>query len=958
MSSKILSPRGWRNPYKSVLAKKSSYFLSSKKKKTRKWGKLLFSFIFLFIIIFSFIFLVNFGWTFFQLPSPDKLIERDFAQSTIIYDRTGKNVLYQIYGEQKRTLIGFDQVPEYLKLATIVIEDKNFYQHKGFDLKALIRAVLANLKKGGKAQGGSTITQQLVKNVILTPEKTYTRKIKELILSYQIEKKFSKDEILKMYFNEIPYGSQAYGAEAAAQLYFNKHAKDLSLDEATLLASLPQAPTRLSPYGTHKDELIKRQQYILDLMVEEGYLDKVDADEAKEENVLAKIVAKRENITAPHFVMYVKEILSEKYGEQTVEQGGLKVYTTLDLEKQKIAETAVEEGVKKNEKSFKASNAALVAIDPKSGEILAMVGSKNFFDEKIDGQFNATMGLRQPGSSFKPIAYATAFEKGFTPETILFDLETNFGPSGDGTDYIPQNYTGKNYGPVTMRKALSGSLNIPSVKTLYLAGINNVLDLADKLGYSTLKDRSRYGLSLVLGGGEVKLLEHASAFGIFSQDGMKYDSKAILKIEDSQGKIIEENKLGRGERILDEQTAREINSILSDNSSRSFIFGSSSPLFLTERPVAAKTGTTNDFRDAWTVGYTPSLVCGVWVGNNDYTSMTKGADGSVVAAPIWHKFMVEALKNNPPETFTPPQVIEIDKPVLRGKMGNEIAVKIDRASGKLATDLTPPSFVEEKIYRELHDILHYVNKDDPLGPAPENPYGNYQYERWEKPIQEWADKQGYLNQKPPTEYDDLHTPQNKPTANIIYPSDNTEINQNIITLQASGYAPRGTISKIAFFIDQQKIDESKNPFSVLANLSGLENGYHALKVIAYDDIDNSGEKEITFNLNLDNKNSAILWLSPENNSNKSPSDFPISFKVAVSSSKKISAVKIYYQNSSNPNKYLLATVSNPESHNLSILWDKPDNLESGQYDFYCEAIDENNNSLSSDKLSVNFINLP
>lgn len=953
----IVSPQSWRRSYRKTLIKKSDSFFTPGKKKTKKtFGRILFTFIALISLCGIFGFLLTVSWFSYKLPSPDKLIEQKIAQSTKIFDRTGKNLLYEIHGNERRTLIELDKVSEYLKFATIVTEDKNFYQHQGFDSIALVRALIANLRKQGKSQGGSTITQQLVKNAILSPEKTYSRKIKELILSYRIEKKFTKDQILKMYFNEIPYGSQAYGAEAASLLYFNKSAKDLTLDEATLIAALVQAPTRLSPYGTHKDELVARQKHVIDLMLEQGYISEADAQEAKKVETLKKIAPKRENIIAPHFVMYVKELLSEKYGEKIVEQGGLKVYTTLDVDKQKIAEAALQEGVKKNEKNFKATNAALVAIDPKSGEVLAMVGSRDFFDVKIDGQFNVALGLRQPGSSFKPIAYATAFQKGFTPDTILFDVETNFGPSGDGTDYIPKNYTGQNYGPLTMRKALSGSLNIPAVKTLYLAGINNVLDLAEKMGYTTLKDRSRYGLSLVLGGGEVKLLEHVAAFGTFSQDGIKHNTRVVLKIEDNQGKILEENKLDGGERILEEQAAQEINSILSDNEARSYIFGINNTLFFGDRPVAAKTGTTNDFRDAWTIGYTPSLVCGVWVGNNDFTPMNKGADGSNVAAPIWHKFIAESLKNQPIEKFIPPQKIETDKPVLKGEIGNEIKVKIDRASGKLATELTPLSFVEEKIYREVHDILQYVNKDDPLGPAPENPFSDYQYERWEEPVKKWAEEKGYLTQKPPTTYDDLHIPANKPTAQILLPEENAEVRQNILELRATGIAPRGTISRIEYFIDQQKIDSATYPFVVSANLNGLQNGWHTLKAIVYDDIDNSGEAEIGFNLNLENRSSPILWISPENNTTKSFNDFPLALKVNISSAKKIYLVKFYYQKSTDSQKHLISTNTQPEAHNLSFSWEKPADLEVGNYDFFCEAIDIDNNLLVSEKLSINIIN--
>ncbi|PIY78831.1 MAG: penicillin-binding protein, partial [Parcubacteria group bacterium CG_4_10_14_0_8_um_filter_35_7] len=413
------------------------------------------------------------------------------------------------------------------------------------------RAFWVNLTQGGRLQGGSTITQQFIKNSILTQEKTYIRKIKELILAYQIERKFTKDQILRMYLNEVPYGATAYGIEAAAQTYFGKSARDIDLTESALLVALTKAPTYYSPYGSHREELLARQRHILDLMEQAQFITPQEVQEAKKIDVLSKVISRREKIFAPHFVMYVKELLTQKYGERVVEEGGLKVYTTLDTSYQGAAEEVIRYFGEKNAENFKASNAALAAIDPRTGEILAMVGSRDWFNEEIDGMVNVTLRERQPGSSFKPVVYAASFLKGYTPETILYDVVTNFGLKAPGKgDYIPHDYDDKERGPVSIRKALAGSLNIPAVKTLYLTGLDNVLELAKNLGYTALKDKSHYGLSLVLGGGEVKLLEHTASFGVFAQEGIRHPISAIIRIEDRNGRVIEKLKI-REEKVLE-----------------------------------------------------------------------------------------------------------------------------------------------------------------------------------------------------------------------------------------------------------------------------------------------------------------------------------------------------------------------------------------------------------------------
>jgi len=603
--------------------------------------------VFILLSVSALLFLV---YTYFEAPIAANLMKRTIPLTTIIYDRTGEHVLYEIHGEENRKLISHDKIPNTIKIATIAAEDDSFYTHHGIDMVSTLRALLNNIKKNEIEQGGSTITQQLARNAFLSREKTLHRKYLEAILAIKIERKYSKDQILDMYFNQIPYGSNAYGIEAAAQTFFEKEAQELTLDESALLAALPKATTYYSPYGPHKDELISRQRQILERIAKLGLADSGQISEAKNTNTFDKVVPLQDKIEAPHFVFFVIDELEKKYGKKAVEEGGLRVYTTLDYNMQKSAEEIIQNESHYILSRYGASNASLVALNPKNGDILAMVGSKNYFDTSIDGQVNVAVRPRQPGSSFKPFAYAEAFEKGFQPETFVLDTQTDFGPDGSGKNYVPHNYDGKFHGLVTMRQALAMSLNIPAVKTLSVAGIDDTIELAHRMGISTLNDRSRYGLSLVLGGGEVKLLDMTSGFSVFANDGIRNIPQPILRIVDPKGNEYELNEMDSIP-VLDQQIARKINSILSDNSSRVPIFGPNNKLFIPGKIVAAKTGTTQEYRDAWTIGYTPYLAVGVWAGNNDNHPMRLGADGSYVAAPIWNKFMSQAISNHPEERF-------------------------------------------------------------------------------------------------------------------------------------------------------------------------------------------------------------------------------------------------------------------------------------------------------------------
>ncbi|MFA6304643.1 MAG: transglycosylase domain-containing protein [Patescibacteria group bacterium] len=899
------------------------------------------------VILFGCLTLVGlFAWLSKDLPDPNKLVERDVAQSTKIYDRTGEHLLYDIHGNQKRTIISLTEIPSYAVQATLALEDQRFYEHGGFSITGMIRGVILQTLKGKKAQGGSTLTQQLIKNAILTNERSVTRKIKELILAYRIEKKYSKDEILQMYFNEIPYGSTAYGIEAAANYYFGKSAKELTLGEAAVLAALPQAPSYYSPWGSHLDALFGRQQYALDQMVELGYITPEQAADAKAEKITFK--SRIEGIIAPHFVFFVKELLAEKYGDALVEQGGWKIISTLDFDLQQQAETIIKEQAEKNLTNFDAGNAALVAIDVKTGQILAMVGSKDFFDDTIDGQVNVAISPRQPGSSFKPIVYTAAFAKGYVPETMVYDLVTNFiTPQGP---YTPHNYDGQEHGPVSLRMALAGSLNIPAVKMIYLTGTDNVLNLADNLGYTTLGDRSRFGFSLVLGGGEVKLLEHTNAYATLAREGAKMPYSAILKLEDNQKNILEEFQTPHAQKVIEPAIARITSDVLSDNNARSFIFGSSNYLTLGDRPVAAKTGTTNDYHDAWTLGYTPQIAVGVWVGNSDNTAMKKGADGSQIAAPIWQKFMKAANANLPIQGFVKPTYSIPSKPMLGGDAGG-VKVKIDKSTGMLATEATPPQLVEEKTFKQAHDILHYVNKEDPLGPIPSDPAKDEQYNAWEEPVAKWAKEHNITNELPPTDQDNLHRLSDRPSLSLISPKDGDTINQATISFQLTASAPRG-IQKIEYYFGDKMIGIlTQEPFNQSFDLPSIGiNGQHNLVVKAYDDLGNVDQAEVKVTIDrADYLN--VAWQKPTANSTINRSTFPLMLTINVNQPEKISKADFYYQKPGEASAHWLAFKKPGTENEISVSWSEIP--EVGKYKLYPVLIDNNGQTLVGPEININ-----
>ncbi|HYK09113.1 MAG TPA: transglycosylase domain-containing protein [Candidatus Eisenbacteria bacterium] len=582
-----------------------------------------------------------------DLPSPTKLVSGSLPQSTQIYDRNG-NLLYSIFEKKNQIFIPLTSIPKTVQQATIAIEDKDFYRHGPIDLRGIARAFYVTVFHK-QVQGGSTITQQLVKNSLLSPEQTILRKIREIVLSFATEVLYPKNRILELYLNQIPYGGTAYGIEAASLSYFGKHAKDLDIAQSALLAGLPEAPTTYSPFGPHPELAKQRQKDVLFAMKDQGYITSSQYQKAVEEPLTYNNVS--DNIKAPHFVLYIKDLLEKKYGQAVVAAGGLKVKTSLDLSIQNFAQDTVASEVAKLD-GYHVTNGAAVITNPGSGEILAMVGSRDYFDTTdTDGNVNITLQHRQPGSSIKPINYAEGLIKGYTAATPFADQPICF-PNPSGPAYCPVNYDGKFHGVVDMRQSLGNSFNIPAVKMLKANGVENMLTLARQMGISSLSSNAdQYGLSLTLGGGEVTMLDMTTAFGVFANGGYRIDLHPILEIKNSKGEVLESYTPPQspifGKKVLPDGVAFIISDILADNGARLQEFGGSSELYFPKNYVSAKTGTTNDFRDNWTIGYTPNYVVTVWVGNNDNSRMNGLASGITGAAPIFHKIMLQLLDDKP-----------------------------------------------------------------------------------------------------------------------------------------------------------------------------------------------------------------------------------------------------------------------------------------------------------------------
>ena len=780
--------------------------------------------------------IIVFAYVSRDLPSPDRIVRRE-GFATKIFDRKGE-LLYDVFDNERRTPVALSEVPMSLRQATIAIEDKNFYTHAGVDPLTPFR-IMWNLAIKRRLVGGSGLTQQLVKTVILSSERTLTRKIKEFILALQIEQKYSKDQILLMYLNEVPYGGTAYGIESAAQTYFGKAARELSVAESVILAGLPQSPSNYSPYSGKL--YINRSNEVLRRMREDGYITSVQETGIRTQ--IDKIVFSTQSgiLKAPHFVFYVKQKLIERYGEKAVEQGGLRVTTTLDLSLQELAQKTVSEEIA-TVKNLKITNGALVAIDPGTGQILSMVGSKDWSDPNYDGKYNVTLASRQPGSTIKPVVYLAGLRKGFTASTMILDTKTSF-PGGDKPEYVPENYDGKFRGPILVREALGNSINIPAVKMLSWVGIKNMMSTAFDLGITTLEPTSenlkRVGLSVALGGGEVRPLEIISAYSAFANGGIKYDPIAILKVTDSNNRILEEWRPDSGRRVMSTGEAFIISAILSDPKSRDITFGPRSLINVEGRTISVKTGTTNDKRDNWTIGWTPSVIVGVWVGNNDNSPMREVASGTTGAAPIWRKVIMAALKEKRDEPLSPPDdIVQID---------------VDKVSGFSAHD----NFESKKEYfikgtepagdDPIHKNIRNCNGDlkEALIFKESDPFEKDGKNLWQAGIDEWLVGQADPKYHP----ENIQSCGNGIWITMNTPGDKSRVDSNDVEIRFDVSSPN-PIKKAEISVDGIiKQTLTSEPWKVTIN---MPNGpYHKIDVVVTDEQNNVGSRFVEIGVKED-----------------------------------------------------------------------------------------------------------
>lgn len=794
---------------------RKSRFLSAEEKKLLKAKRLrIISLAFLATVVLGIIiFLVMFAWYSKDLPKPGEVVRKE-GFSSKIYDREGQ-LLYDLFEEERRNPVSMDQIPQNLKDATVAIEDKDFYKHGGFDFLTIIRIPYNLIFRGGRVVGGSTLTQQLVKNVFLSNEKTITRKFKEFVISTQIERKFSKDEILAMYLNESPYGGNGWGVGTAVEMYFNKPINELTLLESAFLAGLPQRPSVYSPYSGRLDDDGKpfwqmRTKAVLSAMKENGYITDIAYQDALASLETLKFERATTQIKAPHFIFYVRTQLEEMFGSELLNKGGLKVTTSLDWALQEKAQMAVMEEVE-NVKKYKISNGASLAMNPKTGEILAMVGSKDYFDSEIGGQFNVvTDGLRQPGSSIKPITYLAMIQKGYNPASMLMDVQTTFNRNDKEEPYIPKNYDGVFRGPVSLRESLGSSLNIPAVKSLAIVGLENFLNLAYSMGLKTLEptkeNLSRYGFAITLGGAEVRMLDLVTAYSAFANGGLKVEPVSILKVEDQNGNLLYEHHQIEGQRIIDEGETFIINNILSDNNARLLAFGANS-LLNTGKPIAVKTGTTNSMKDNWTIGWSQDVIVGTWVGNNDNTAMSYVASGITGASPIWRRIIFAALDlgYQAPEWQMPENVDRVELDAISGQRSHDnFPVKWDYIiKGTLSNELDPihrwlkvckgeehKLATEAKIsvgdYNEKEFIV--LKEDDPISEDGRN--------RWQEGIDAWLTSQTDSRYGNPTEYCGSES---DVSVNLEMPKDKDKIDGEDVNFKVKSGSDAG-IAKIELYI--------------------------------------------------------------------------------------------------------------------------------------------------------------
>ncbi len=798
-----------------------------------------------------------FAWYSRGLPDPSK-VQRKSGFSTEILDRTGKVILYDMYTDQDRKFTPINDVSDWLKKATISVEDKEFYRHNGFDPMAALR-IAKNVVLNQRLIGGSTLTQQLVKMLLLTNERKVSRKVREFMLALRIEKSFTKDEILQMYLNEAPYGGTAVGVASAAQIYFGKSPSELTLTESVLLAGLPQSPSRYSPYSSNNKAYLPRAKEVSRRMREDNIITKeMEAQVNSElENIQFKGIASNK-IKAPHFVMYIKQQLEEMYGASVLETGGLKVTTSLDWDLQQKAETAVKEEIDKVSKQLNISNGASVILDTNSGEILSMVGSKDFFDKSIDGEVNVTTRLRQPGSSIKPLVFATAFMKNYSPASVLADVVTEFPGKDDKTPYQPKNYDGKEHGLLHLRDALGSSINIPAVKLTALVGVDTVLNQGFRMGITSLEPTketvSRVGLSMALGGAEVKLLEITSAYGSFANGGTKVLPISILKIEDGTGRKIFEKKQIKQEKVLDEKVAFLMNSVLSDNNARLLTFGPNSYLNFGNKAVAVKTGTTNDLRDNWTIGWTPSYIVGVWVGNNNNDKMKNVASGVSGAAPIWRRQILEVQKLKSETVFKQPSGVT--------------QIEVDKVSGYPAHDgfASYKEWFVDGTLPSGPDPIHTkikLCKNDPskLADAVSISQGNFDEregviirerdiltnkDSWQKAINEWVGKQTDQIYKIPTETCGASA---EIDIQIISPTNKSRIDGDTLSVKYTVVSSKDLV-ETRLYIDGT-LEQTFGSESSVSKQIKVTTGKHSLKIVAKNSEGKEESKQIDFGVNVD-----------------------------------------------------------------------------------------------------------
>jgi 1A family penicillin-binding protein len=821
----------------------------SKRRKVKVAGALLTAgFIFFMVSIVGTA--VAFGYFARGLPSPNELTNRQTSESTKIYDRHG-TLLYNVFDEQNRTLVKLDKIPKHIQQATIAIEDQNFYEHEGFDLTGIARSA-REIVVDKQLQGGSTLTQQLVKKALLSDERTVTRKIKELILAIQIERRYSKDEILQIYLNEIPYGGTAWGIEAAANQYFNKHVWELSLTESAVLAGLPQRPSGYSPFGPDPEAYINRTKDVLRRMREDGYIKKEEEEKAVKELPELKFAQFGEGIKAPHFSIYVKKILEEKYGQEKVLQGGMQVTTSLDLNIQNQVQDIVNRQITSEQnRKLKVSNGAAVVEDTKTGEILALVGSKDYFATDIPGNFDvATQGLRQPGSALKPFTYLTGFKEGYTPSTMWIDEKTDFGGS-----YAPGNYDDRLHGPMQSRYALANSYNIPAVKQLAVVGLPDMLKTLKDFGITTLNEPNKYGLSLTLGGGAIKLYELTNAYAILGNGGNYVEPSPILKITDSSGKVLFEKKAKEPRPVVEPAKVYLINSILSDKTAKYQAYGTfwANRLNFQEN-IGVKTGTAELKTDNWTFAYTPTYTVGIWVGNNDNTPMHPSlASGVTGAAPIYREVMENLLKGKPIDKFVRPAgVVEMEVDSVTGqKAGPNSGSKRREVFDK--TNLPPEDDMTVKVRVCTPTGLLSNPSCEASGQSEERTY-RVLYDPYLKQFRGGATR---CDPCPPTtvdpnSYSGSQT-NNKPAVTITQPSQGGVVSKGTVTMKAS-------VSGTSFDIDQVTFtlkNLANNNESTKTDSSGGSNftvtftintpGSYSIRAKAVDEAGNEGESStITF----------------------------------------------------------------------------------------------------------------